>query len=800
MTSTSDNFSVFVPLLKVNEDQRLVYGVMAEEVLDNSGEIFDYETSKPHFEKWSEDAYSTSDGKSKGNLRVMHGSVAAGKLTDISYDDGAKRIECCAKVVDDNEWKKVLEGVYTGFSIGGRYEKRWTSKSDDGSQGTRYTAKPVEVSLVDKPCIPTATFQMIKSDGVVEDRHFSSVLDEEVEKGAGKQPRDKDGQFASTGSGGASSAPKKHYVQVFSGSKHLGDHHIDASDEKSAARQVASKYRGQKIKVFVGSSTTPVINRKSFEIEDLAKHDGEDEMNLEYTPTNDELLPVAREFAKAANGDDADWVNFMDAARDDLIAKAADKKKGESEKPLTGEEREEALEGDAGSDEKSSDASEKDEEEAEKVDGEVDEETPAKTSKKQKEEEEEDTSAAKADQGDDFNPGMTQVWQTTDGKTFFAKKEAVDHQKSLDSDPSLADLIKSAKDKIAEGKAEKVEEDEGDYGDVEYADPGYQEGGKPRYPIDTEQHIRAAWNYIHQEKNAAEYEAKQVTRIKNRIIAAWKDVIDEAGPPSVEKMTAFGDLEKVHAFVTSDDYVAKGMWEVSRMADVLSSVASIQSSLQYEAKYEGDNSPIPAKLRDAVASLGTIMVEMVSEEVGELLERLAEKEEGPEATYASPIMALAASSFGLEKADSDDLAKSMIAGKAMYRIQKMHDHCISLGAKCAKVDEQPEGKVSEDAVITEKMAKFDTVAEENELLKADLNGAKSEIAEAKEMIKTLVADIDRIKALPMPSAPRTHVVDKTGDVEKGDAIAPDLSKMSKEQLADLAIRMAQSQGNAMLKR
>jgi len=55
----------------------------------------------------------------------MHGPVAAGKLTDIAFDDDAKRITVAAKIVDDDEWRKVQEGVYTGFSQGGRYVKRW---------------------------------------------------------------------------------------------------------------------------------------------------------------------------------------------------------------------------------------------------------------------------------------------------------------------------------------------------------------------------------------------------------------------------------------------------------------------------------------------------------------------------------------------------------------------------------------------------------------------------------------------------------------------------------------------------
>jgi hypothetical protein len=76
--------------------------------------------------------------------------------------------------------------------------------------------------------------------------------------------------------------------------------------------------------------------------------------------------------------------------------------------------------------------------------------------------------------------------------------------------------------------------DHGDYGDVAYADPGYQEDGKPRYPIDTEKHIRAAWSYINKQHNQSMYTAGQVAQIKSRIIAAWKRNIDPDGPPSAE--------------------------------------------------------------------------------------------------------------------------------------------------------------------------------------------------------------------------------------------------------------------------
>jgi hypothetical protein len=160
---------LIVPLTKVDATKQEVWGVLAAEIPDSSNEIFDYALSKPYFEKWNEHFEKVTDGKSLGNLRAMHGSVAAGKFIDFQYDDANKMIHVGAKVVDPAEWKKVTEGVYTGFSIGGKYVKQWP----DGDL-TRYVANPSEGSLVDAPCIPTALFQMIKDGGAVEFRKFQT--------------------------------------------------------------------------------------------------------------------------------------------------------------------------------------------------------------------------------------------------------------------------------------------------------------------------------------------------------------------------------------------------------------------------------------------------------------------------------------------------------------------------------------------------------------------------------------------------------------------------------------------------
>jgi hypothetical protein len=90
----------------------MVHGVVTAEQPDRSGEICDYESTKPYFEAWSQQASDVTKGKSLGAVRAMHGAVAAGKLTDIAFDDSNKRILVAAKIVDDDEWNKVLEGVY----------------------------------------------------------------------------------------------------------------------------------------------------------------------------------------------------------------------------------------------------------------------------------------------------------------------------------------------------------------------------------------------------------------------------------------------------------------------------------------------------------------------------------------------------------------------------------------------------------------------------------------------------------------------------------------------------------------
>lgn len=60
------------------------------------------------------------------------------------------------------------------------------------------------------------------------------------------------------------------------------------------------------------------------------------------------------------------------------------------------------------------------------------------------------------------------------------------------------------------------------YGDVPYADPGYQADGQKRYPIDTEEHVKAALSYIGKSSNASKYSSADLAKVRAKIHAAAK--------------------------------------------------------------------------------------------------------------------------------------------------------------------------------------------------------------------------------------------------------------------------------------
>jgi hypothetical protein len=123
---------MYVPILRVDEEERMVYGYgTREDVVDSYGTIIDLDSVRkalPDYMQWR-------------NVREMHQSSAVGTADEITIDD--KGVQLGVKVVDDVAWNKVKTGVYKGFSIGGK---------KDYQDGNRIFLKEItEFSLVDRP-------------------------------------------------------------------------------------------------------------------------------------------------------------------------------------------------------------------------------------------------------------------------------------------------------------------------------------------------------------------------------------------------------------------------------------------------------------------------------------------------------------------------------------------------------------------------------------------------------------------------------------------------------------------------
>lgn len=147
----------------------IVCGHASTEALDSQGEVVKreaIEAALPDFMKF-------------GNIREMHQPSAVGKAVVASMDDKGLYIE--AKIVDPVAALKCEEGVYGGFSIGGKCTGR-----DPLAKNTITGLRLTEISVVDRPANPEATFTLFKLDdelGAEEEAAAEPPVAPVVEKG-----------------------------------------------------------------------------------------------------------------------------------------------------------------------------------------------------------------------------------------------------------------------------------------------------------------------------------------------------------------------------------------------------------------------------------------------------------------------------------------------------------------------------------------------------------------------------------------------------------------------------------------
>jgi hypothetical protein len=126
-----------------------VWGYASANCIDSDGETITTDAMKA----------ALPDYMKFGAVREMHQPMAAGTAIEASIEEDTGKTFFGAHIVDPVAVLKVQTGVYKGFSIGGKVTER-----DTADKKIIKGLKLVEISLVDRPANPEATFTMYKSE------------------------------------------------------------------------------------------------------------------------------------------------------------------------------------------------------------------------------------------------------------------------------------------------------------------------------------------------------------------------------------------------------------------------------------------------------------------------------------------------------------------------------------------------------------------------------------------------------------------------------------------------------------
>jgi hypothetical protein len=162
-----ENVRISMPLTKVDAEKRIVSGFATLDNVDRQNDIVTPEASLEAFKKF------------RGNIREMHQPKAVGKMVafkeDKYFDPETKKfysgiyVSAYVSKGAQDAWEKVLDGTYTGFSIGGKMNK-WDDAYDEKMDASIRIIKDytlMELSLVDSPANQFANILSVeKVDGV----------------------------------------------------------------------------------------------------------------------------------------------------------------------------------------------------------------------------------------------------------------------------------------------------------------------------------------------------------------------------------------------------------------------------------------------------------------------------------------------------------------------------------------------------------------------------------------------------------------------------------------------------------
>jgi len=242
----------------------------------------------------------------------------------------------------------------------------------------------------------------------------------------------------------------------------------------------------------------------------------------------------------------------------------------------------------------------------------------------------------------------------------------------------------------------------------------------------------------------------------------------------------------------------KSMWTVQDFAGVLSSIGWMAQETAREAEYEGDNSPIPAALRDWLAQGAEIFQEMAAEEIQELLATL------PQPATVEPL-AMADQGGDLAKAKkltASDKAALNGAHKEASDLHKSLGGCLDKLAKLWADDEEEDPEDEGDGKNPPEDDKKDEpekAAATEDLQK--MAGLTSDLAKAQATIADLQKQLDAKPEPPKGVINANVAISKAQDIATPNANDAELmkqaeaiSKFPPEEQARLLIKAMHTAG------
>ena len=159
-----ENVRLSMPFSKVDQERRIVSGFATLDNIDKQSDVVTTDASMKAFEKF------------RGNIREMHQPIAVGKMVafkeDKYFDPESKKfysgvyVSAYISKGAQDCWEKVMDGTYSGFSIGGRMNK-WDDAYDEKMDAPIRIIKDydlMELSLVDTPANQFANILSIEKN------------------------------------------------------------------------------------------------------------------------------------------------------------------------------------------------------------------------------------------------------------------------------------------------------------------------------------------------------------------------------------------------------------------------------------------------------------------------------------------------------------------------------------------------------------------------------------------------------------------------------------------------------------